>query len=145
MKIAFQYFAFALFAVVGLASCNPDTPETSETLQPSYVGTYTGICSVYINGVFHSTQTKTISLSSSSTSGHYLMATNIFQSTSCDISGTTLNIPNTTVGSTALFDVVEYGTGSFSGNNLTIDFHQDQIAGGNTTTTGEWVGTLVKQ
>lgn len=142
MKNLIKYLAILSFAVVGLASCNPDSPET---LQPSYVGTYTGTCSVYINGAFHSTQTKTISLSSSSTSGHYLMATNIFQSTSCDISGTTLNIPNSTVGSTSFFDVVEYGTGSFSGNNLTIEFHQDQITGGSTSATGEWVGTLVKQ
>ncbi len=142
MKNLFKYLVILFFSVVGLGSCNPDSPET---LQPSYVGTYTGTCSVYINGAFHSTQTKTISLSSPSTSGHYLMATNIFQSTSCDISGTTLNIPNTTVGSTALFDVVEYGIGSFSGNNLTIEFHQDQNSGGSTTTTGKWVGTLVKQ
>ena len=142
MKNLFKYLAILFFAVVGLGSCNPDSPDA---LQPSYVGTYTGTCSVYINGAFHSTQTKTISLSSSSTSGHYLMATNIFQSTSCDISGTTLNIPNTTVGSTAFFDVVEYGTGSFSGNNLTIEFHQDQINSGSVIATGEWVGTLVKQ
>lgn len=137
-----KYLAVLFLAIVGLGSCSPDSPET---LQPSYVGTYTGTCSVYINGAFHSTQTKTISLSSSSTAGHYLMATNIFQSTSCDISGTALNIPNAVVGSTSLFDVVEYGTGTFSGNNLIIEFHQDQITGGNTTTTGKWVGTLVRQ
>ena len=142
MKNRLKYLAILFFAVVGLGSCNPDSPET---LQPSYVGTYTGTCSVYINGAFHSTQTKTISLSSSSTAGHYLMATNIFQSTSCDISGTALNIPNDTVGSTSFFDVVEYGTGSFSGNNLTIEFHQDQINSGSVIATGEWVGTLVKQ
>ena len=142
MKNRVKYLAILFFASVGLGSCNPDSPET---LQPSYVGTYTGTCSVYINGAFHSTQTKTISLSSSSTSGHYLMATNIFQSTSCDISGTTLNIPNATVASTSFFDVVEYGTGSFSGNNLTIEFHQDQINSGSVIATGEWVGTLVKQ
>lgn len=142
MKNVYKYFAILFCVIVGLESCNPDS---TETLQPSYVGTYTGTCSVYINGAFNSTQTKTISLSSSSTSGHYLMATNIFQATSCDISGTTLNIPNTTVGSNSFFDVVEYGTGSFSGNNLTIEFHQDQVTAGSVTTTGKWVGTLVKQ
>ncbi len=142
MKNLFKYFAILFFAVVGMSSCNPDSPET---LQPSYVGTYIGNCNVYLDGVFHSTTSKTITITSSSTSGHFLMANNIFMSTTCEINANSLTIPQATTASSPDFDVVEYGTGSFSGNNLTIEFHQDQISGGTAAATGKWVGTLVKQ
>ena len=144
MKNLFKYLAILVFAVVGMTSCNPDSPDT---LQPSYVGTYIGNCNVYLDGVFHSTTSKTISITSSSTVGHFLMANNIFMSTTCEINGNSLTIPQATTASTTAFSTEEYGTGTFSNGNLTIEFHQDgtDVNTGAVITTGKWTGTLIKQ
>ncbi len=143
----YKFILFVLFPMFGILSCTPDTPDAPETTLPNYIGTYIGNCDTYINGTFHSTVSKTITISSSSTPGHYLMGNNIFMSTTCDISGSSLTIPEAITATTASFSVKEYGSGIFSDNNLTIEFHQDNInaSDGSVNNVGKWIGTLVKQ
>ena len=113
----------------------------------NYNGTYIGNVNVYINNNFHSTKSKTITISTSSNSSVFLMANNIFMSTTCYINNNNLNIPRVTTATSQVFNVVEYGTGTFSGNNLTIEFNQEQINPSSQAVTGlgKWTGTLIKQ
>ncbi len=137
-----------LLVILGLFinACSKDENTDNQSLV-NYEGTYIGNVSVYINNNFHSTQSKTITLTTTSTTGRFLMTNNIFMSTTCNISSSNLDIPIATTASSSSFNVVEYGTGTFSGNNLTIEFHQNQV---NPTTnaiigTAKWIGTLMKQ
>ena len=112
-----------------------------------YSGTYIGDIDTYINGIFLSNVSKTITLSELNTIDNYLMENNIFMSTTCEISNGNLSIPNDTTASSSSFNVIEYGTGIFNNNNLTIEFNQDNIDvnTGNINGTGRWLGILVKQ
>ena len=112
-----------------------------------YSGTYIGDVDTYINGIFHSNVSKTITLSKLNTIDNYLMENNIFMSTTCEISSGNLSITNDTTASSSSFNVIEYGTGIFNSNNLTIEFNQDNtdVNTGNINGTGRWIGILVKQ
>lgn len=135
-----------IILVFFIHACSKDE-NTDNQSQVNYEGTYIGNVSVYINNNFHSTQSKTITLTTNSTAGHFLMTNNIFMSTTCNISSSNLDIPIATTAQSSSFNVVEYGTGTFTGNKLTIEFHQNQV---NPTTnaiigTGKWIGILMKQ
>lgn len=122
--------------------------ESNSSLNSSiYSGTYIGDIDTYINGVFHSNVSKTITLSELNTVNNYLMNNNIFMSTTCEISNGNLNIPNDTTAANAINNVIEYGIGTFNGNYLTIDFNQESIDvnTGNIINSGGWTGTLEKQ
>jgi len=138
---------FTLILGITLAySCSKDEQKNNQNVA-NYNGTYIGNVNVYINNNFHSTQSKTIAISASSNSGLFLMANNIFMSSTCNINNNNLNIPRATTSTSQTFNVVEYGTGTFSGNNLTIEFNQEQVnpASQAVTGIGKWTGTLVKQ
>ena len=137
---------FTLILGITLAySCSTNSDNNQNVA--NYNGTYIGNVNVYLNNNFHSTQSKTIAISTSSNSGLFLMASNIFMSSTCNINNNNLNIPRATIASSQTFNVVEYGTGTFSGNNLTIEFNQEQVNPSNQAVTGKgkWTGTLVKQ
>ena len=122
--------------------------ESNSSLNSSiYSGTYIGDIDTYINGVFHSNVSKTITLSELNTLNNYLMDNNIFMSTTCEISNGNLNIPNDTTATASNYNVIEYGTGTFNGNYLNIDFNQvnTDMNTGNIISTGIWLGTLEKQ
>ena len=122
--------------------------ESNSSLNSSiYSGTYIGDIDTYINGVFHSNVSKTITLSELNTLNNYLMDNNIFMSTTCEISNGNLNIPNDTTAAASNYNVIEYGTGTFNGNYLNIDFNQvnTDMNTGNIISTGIWLGTLEKQ
>ena len=122
--------------------------ESNSSLNSSiYSGTYIGDIDTYINGVFHSNVSKTITLSELNTLNNYLMDNNIFMSTTCEISNGNLNIPNDTIAAASNYNVIEYGTGTFNGNYLNIDFNQvnTDMNTGNIISTGIWLGTLEKQ
>lgn len=137
---------FTLILGITLAySCSTNSDNNQNVA--NYNGTYIGNVNVYLNNNFHSTQSKTIAISASSNSGIFLMASNIFMSSTCNINNNILNIPRATTATSQTFNVVEYGTGTFSGNNLTIEFNQEQVNPSNQAVTGKgkWTGTLVKQ
>jgi hypothetical protein len=141
-----KLWVLLMILVLFIHACSKDENTDNQSLV-NYEGTYIGNVSVYINNSFHSNQSKTITLTTTSTAGRFLMTNNIFMSTTCNISSSNLDIPIATTASSSSFNVVEYGTGTFSGNNLTIEFHQNQV---NPTTnaimgTGKWIGTLMKQ
>tara|TARA_B100001093_G_scaffold508406_1_gene570542 strand:+ start:1246 stop:1680 length:435 start_codon:yes stop_codon:yes gene_type:complete len=122
--------------------------ESNSSLNSSiYSGTYIGDIDTYINGVFHSNVSKTITLSELNTVNNYLMNNNIFMSTTCEISNGNINIPNDTTAANAINNVIEYEIGTFNGNYLTIDFNQESIDvnTGNIIRSGGWPGTLEKQ
>ena len=133
-----------LLVILGLFinACTPD-----ENTNNQYQGTYIGNVDFYMNGIYGNTTSKTINLTTASTAGSFLMINSIFLSNTCNISGNNLDIPASTVGSASGIEIVEHGTGTFSGNTLTIEFYQDQV---NSTTnavvaSGKWTGTLIKQ
>jgi hypothetical protein len=141
-----KLWVLLMILVLFIHACSKDE-NTDNQSQVNYEGTYIGNVSVYINNSFHSTQSKTITLTNISTAGRFLITNNIFMSTTCNISISNLDIPIAITASSSSLNVVEYGTGTFSGNNLTIEFHQNQV---NPTTnaiigTGKWRGTLMKQ
>lgn len=75
------------------------------------------------------------------------MDNNIFMTTTCSIAGNNLNISSHTTAETPTFSVIEFGTGTFNNNNLTIEFQQNNIDNntGEIISTGKWIGTLTKQ
>lgn len=130
-------------ALITLLSCSKSSNNS-----PNYLGTYSGNLTTYMNGTVFSTMTNhSITFNSTSTANKLTMINNIMQSTTATISGNLLNIPTNIVNTTQTFKTVEYGTGTFSGNTIIIDFHQEIQ---NPTTnailsSGEWKGTLTKQ
>lgn len=126
--------------IITACTKNSDAPT-------NYSGTYKGDISTYINDIsFGTLNDHTIIISSTGTSGEVSLVNNVMLSTKANISGSTLTISRATVSSSAYFDVVEYGTGAFTNNSLTIDFHQDQIApDGSVIAKGKWTGVLTKQ
>ena len=132
---------FVVLFILLCLSCNKSSNSNN-----SNDGTYKGDIKAYINGTLNSTgYGRTITFTSSS-SGKINITNNVMMSTSADLSGNMLTIPRTTVTSSQAFNGVEYGTGIFSGNTITIDFHQDLL---NPTTnaligSGNWKGTLTK-
>ena len=141
-----KLWVLLMILVLFIHACSKDE-NTDNQSAVNYKGTYIGNVSVYINNSFHSTQSKTITLTTTSAAGRFLMTNNIFMSTTCNISSSNLDIPIATTASSSSFNVVEFGTGTFSGNYLTIEFHQNQV-NPNTNAimgTGKWIGTLMKQ
>ena len=131
--------------LIQFTSCNDD--ENTSNGNSNYVGTYVGNIDTYIDNVFHSNVSKTITLSTLSNTNEFLMDNNIFMTTTCSITNNNLDIPSHTTAETATFSVIEFGTGIFNGNNLTIEFQQNNIDTntGAINFTGKWVGTLTKQ
>ena len=139
---------YTLLAVsIIFSACEKEEESNSNSNSSIYSGTYIGDVDTYINGIFHSNVSKTITLSELNTIDNYLMENNIFMSTTCEISNGNLSIPNDTTASSSIFNVIEYGTGIFNSNNLTIELNQDNIDvnTGNIINTGRWIGTLEKQ
>ena len=97
---------FTLILGITLAySCSTNSDNNQNVA--NYNGTYIGNVNVYLNNNFHSTESKTIAISASSNSGLFLMASNIFMSSTCNINNNILNIPRATIASSQTFNVVE--------------------------------------
>ena len=128
------------------SACKKENDSTVNSNSSIYSGTYIGNVDTYLNGTFHSTASKLIILSELNTI-NYLMENNIFMSTTCEISNGNLSIPNDTTAGNSTYNVIEYGTGIFNGNNLTIEFNQygTDVNTGNIISNGRWIGTLEKQ
>ena len=148
MIITTKKIQFIFLIILGffISSCSNDEQKNNQNAA-DHNGTYIGNVNLYINNNFHSSQSKTITSSTSSNSGLFLMTNNIFMSTTCNINSNNLNIPRATTVTLQAFNVVEYGTGTFSGNNLTLEFNQEQV---NPPTqeiraSFKWTGTLLKQ
>ena len=139
------YTLFVLLII--FIGCDKEEESNSNLNSSIYSGTYIGDVDMYINGIFHSNVSKTITLSELNTLNNYLMDNNIFMSTTCEISNGNLNIPNDTTAAASNYNVIEYGTGTFNGNYLNIDFNQvnTDMNTGNIISTGIWLGTLEKQ
>tara|TARA_B100000242_G_C43011440_1_gene470261 strand:- start:777 stop:1211 length:435 start_codon:yes stop_codon:yes gene_type:complete len=142
-----KLFNTLLAITIFFSSCDKDEEPNTNSNSSVYSGTYIGDVDTYINGVFHSNLSKTITLSELNTFNNYLMTNNIFMSTTCEISNGNLNIPNNTTAASSVYNVVENGTGTFNGNNLTIEFNQynTDVNTGNIISSGRWIGTLEKQ
>jgi hypothetical protein len=109
-------------------------------------GSYKGNINTYMNGTLSQTlNNHTIVLVPTTVVGQVTITNNVIISTSGKISGNTLTIPKSIVASNQSFSVSEYGTGTFSGNKLTIEFYQDQVSpNGSISTVGKWTGVLTK-
>jgi hypothetical protein len=127
------------------SACKKDSGNTNTSTS---TGSYTGSMNVFVNGVAVSTLlNKTVVLSPGTGSTDLTLQTGVIFSTSGNISSNGFTIPKHTVSSTAYFNVIEYGIGTFSNNTLVVDFHQDQVSPATNAVlgTGEWTGTLIKQ
>ena len=105
MKKLFYTLLVLLITFIG---CDKEEESNSNLNSSIYSGTYIGDVDMYINGIFHSNVSKTITLSELNTVNNYLMDNNIFMSTTCEISNGNLNIPNDTTAAASNYNVIEY-------------------------------------
>ena len=139
---------YTLLAVsIIFSACKKENDSPVNTNSSIYSGTYVGDIDTYIDGILVGDVSKIITLSELNTIDYYLMENNIFMSTTCEISNGNLSIPNDTTAGNSIYNVIEYGTGNFNGNNLTIEFNQNNtdVNAGNIISNGRWIGTLEKQ
>jgi len=139
---------YTLLAVsIIFSACKKENDSPVNTNSSIYSGTYVGDIDTYIDGILVGNVSKIITLSELNTIDYYLMENNIFMSTTCEISNGNLSIPNDTTAGNSIYNVIEYGTGNFNGNNLTIEFNQNNtdVNAGNIISNGRWIGTLEKQ
>jgi hypothetical protein len=90
---------------------------------------------------------QVINVSNGSNRSNLVLNTSMIQSGSAVLSGNILTIARHTVNETSTTYSVEYGTGTFTNNTVTIDFHQDQLNRSDNQVIGSeaWTGTLTKQ
>ena len=142
-KLLYTLLAVSLI----FSACKKENDSPVHTNSSIYSGTYIGDVDTYIDGILLGNVSKIITLSELNTIDYYLMENNIFMSTTCEISNGNLSIPNDTTAGNSIYNVIEYGTGNFNGNNLTIEFNQNNtdVNSGNIISNGRWIGTLEKQ
>ena len=107
-----------LILLIIFSGCKKENNSPVNTNSSIYSGTYVGIVETYIDGILLANVLKTITLSELNTIDYYLMENNIFMSTTCEISNGNLSIPNDTTAGNSIYNVIEYGTGNFNGNNF---------------------------
>lgn len=137
-------YLLLILLLIFLFSCKKTNEvKSSKNLAGSYIGNVNVLINntpinILMNHVITINYNNTTSLN---------INTELIQSESATISGNLMTISRHTVNSTGFFYTVEYGTGTFSNNELTIDFHQDilDLSTNNVYGTGEWTGTLKKQ
>ncbi len=127
-------------------ACSDDSAENNSSSSDSYLGTYIGDIDVFLQGQYHSTlYNHAMSFISIENSNNILIDGNLILTNTCTIDGNNLIISENTAASTSTSYVIEYGSGLFNGNELEIEFHQDQYTiNGNIAVTGTWIGTLTK-
>ena len=127
-------------------TCSDDSTDNNSSSSNSYLGTYIGDIDVFLQGQYHSTlYNHVMSFISIENSNNILIDGNLIMTNICTIEGNNLIISENTAASTSSFYVIEYGSGLFNGNELEIEFHQDQYnINGNINATGTWIGSLTK-
>src|SRR5687768_11186154 len=122
-----------------LFSCNKEK-------KADVYGDYTGSIDVYINN------TKQTALSGhvlriypSTDQNSIMIGQNVFVTSIAEFTGNAFSIPRTTVGTGPDMNIVEYGAGTFSGNQLSIELYQELKTSGTLRTTTKWHGTLYKK
>ena len=140
------FYTLFLLSII-FSACKKEDDSPVNTNSAIYSGTYIGDVDTYIDGIFLANLSKMITLSELNSIDNYLMVNNIFMSTTCEISNGNLSIPNDITAGNSIYNVIEYGAGNFNGNNLTIEFNQNNIDvnTGNIISSGRWIGTLEKQ
>lgn len=130
-----------------IISCSKSSSDNNSSTNNGISGNYRGDINVFINGYSHSTNNGKVITFTASSSDKVIITNNVMQSTIGTLSGNTLTITKAIVNSTSTFNTVEYGSATFNGNNVTIDFHQEMVnpSNGSIIGSGDWKGTLTKQ
>jgi|TARA_B110000208_G_scaffold186273_1_gene242586 hypothetical protein len=135
---------FYLFLAISILSCEADADGNTPL---EYLGTYRGDVMVYINSNYHSTLfNHSITFVAIGNSNEVMIEGNLIMTNTCEFDTNGFNIPETKPATLNVFYVLEYGSGTLSGNNLQIELHQDQIDvnTNNILNTGYWTGNLTK-
>lgn len=151
-------FVLSIGAMIFVISCKKNGNGTSNNpvnTSTSYAGSYSGNVTITANTIVNGITVVTpvgilndhvITVANGSNQSNLILNTNLIQSGAATLSNNILTIERHTINSTVSAYTVEYGTGTFTNNTLSFDFHQDQFL---TTTNaliidGEWTGTLTK-
>ena len=127
--------AFAAFVMLLLFSCKKEDALLVH-------GDYSGDIEVWVNNTKQAVlKGHVISINLTADENKVTLSQNVMTSSTAELSGNRITIPRATVGTGPDMMVVEYGSGSFEGNRLTIEFFQELKAAGMLRTT-RWTGTL---
>jgi hypothetical protein len=121
--------------------------DSSDETNLDYLGTYKGDIEAYINGAYHSTVfNHSMSFVAIGSSNEVMIDGSLVITNTCTIVDESLTIPETIAVSTKQFYALEYGNGTFDGNQLQIEMHQDQISQSTNEILNSaiWTGILVK-
>ena len=129
--------------IISLVGCSKSGNDTSI----NYPGSYKGDIEIYYQGyLIHKLSNHTIVLAPTTTPGKVTLTNNVLVTTSANLSGNSLTIPDYFAETNPHSDIVESGTGTFSGNTLTIVFYRQEVAKiGNGREIIKWTGVLTKQ
>jgi hypothetical protein len=134
-------------AVLGLClilfACKKDVNQGKQ-----YAGSYEGDIVVTTNGDYdHTISHHHLGIEPSSTKDQFILYNNVINLATATISGHTLTLPRTLIGSGSTMNMYEYGTGEFSGDTLRIEFHQDRETPANNTAylSEVFTGTLIRK
>jgi len=126
-------------------TCSDDNNSSNSA---SYLGSYRGNIDVFMPDpdTYHSTlYNHTISFVSIDNSDEILIDGNLIITNVCTINGDNLIIEENIPVSTSSFYAVEYGTGTFNGDQLEIELRQYNYDNSGTLNfSGTWIGTLTK-
>ena len=133
-----------LFLALFIVACGGDDDGNAPL---DYLGTYRGDVMAYINGEYHSTlNNHSMSFVSIGSSNEVMIDESLIITNTCEFDSSGFVIPSTEAVSSQTFYAIEYGNGTLNGNELQIEFHQDQYD--NTTNlivvSGYWTGILTK-
>lgn len=140
-KINIKPLILILSLILSILSCSK-SPEPEIDRSGAYEGTIT----TYHDGKLFSTNNNGFfALVSTSTKGEMTIMNNVIITSKANISGNTLTIPRTVSVSTQTASLVEYGSGTFSGNTLTFEFNSELLDGSNVVMRLKYTGVLKKK
>lgn len=140
-KIKLNTIFFLLMLISFTIACSKSSdPEIDRS------GNYEGKIETYRDGKLFSTNNNGyFSLLSTSTKGQFNILNNVIITSKANISGNTLTIPRTVSVSSQTASLVEYGSGTFSGNTLTFEFNSEYMDRGTVVMRLKFTGVLKKQ
>jgi hypothetical protein len=112
-----------------------------------YAGNYKGTIEMVVNGSSVQQQVKEISFLPTMDYNSLEIFHNLLVTSIVTIDNNNFTIPPTVVGDNGIVRFVEYGSGSFDGDKVTIEFHQDQesIQSGTPLRTCRYKGVLERE
>ena len=118
----------------------------SKEKAPELFGNYKGNVEVYVNNAKQTVLPGyDLQISPSIDKNKITIAHNVLFSATANLTGNQLSIPRATVGTGPDLAIMEYGTGTFANQQLTIEFVQEFVIRGTVSSTTRWTGTLSRE